>query len=350
MNRRTLAAPALALAFTLTAVAAAPAAAVRLDAAQARRIGLQVAPVQAASATPLVSLPGVTVPRPQGRVAVSAPFPGVVRQTLVIEGQSVSRGQRLAVVQSREVLQIGAELARARARLGVARAAADRARTLAQEGIVSGARAEQAAADLREAEVEVNEKSRVLQLARADAAGGSYTLTAPIAGRVVRVAAQTGAAIDGLEAPFVIDAPGPADVEAQLPARFVGQVRPGMAVQVAGGAVGRVVAVGSNIDAATRSATLRASLSGGPPLPSGRTVSLVVLTAPAAGAVQVPSAAVVQLGGASVVFEQTPQGFVTRPVRVIGQAGGRATVTGLRPGVRIAVSGTSELKSLAAGG
>src|SRR5690606_38022834 len=109
------------------------------------------------------TLPGVVTPPPQGRVAVTAPFAGVVRQSLVMEGQSVAKGQRLAVVQSREVLSLGADLARARARLGVARQAATRSETLAREGVIAGARAEEAAAALREAEVEVSEKTRLLR-------------------------------------------------------------------------------------------------------------------------------------------------------------------------------------------
>src|SRR5690606_24505624 len=119
-----------------------------------------------------------------GRVAVTAPFAGVVRQSLVMEGQTVTRGQKLAVIYSREVVSLAADLARARARLDVARQAAQRTRTLAQEGVVAGARAEEADATLREAEADVGEKARLLRSAGAQAGGGLYTLTAPIAGRV----------------------------------------------------------------------------------------------------------------------------------------------------------------------
>ena len=191
MNRSWLLACALGACLALSAQAAT----VTMDAAQARRIGLRVVPAVPVSDAPLATLPGVVVPRPQGRVAVSAPFSGIVRQSLVIEGQSVRRGQRLAVVQSREVLQTGAELARARARLAVARAAAARTSTLAKEGIIAGARAEQATADLREVEVEINEKLRILRLAGADAASGTYTLVASVAGVVVQANAQTGGQI-----------------------------------------------------------------------------------------------------------------------------------------------------------
>jgi cobalt-zinc-cadmium efflux system membrane fusion protein len=323
------------------------AAPIAVDAAQARRIGLKVAVVEAASAAPLATLPGVVTPRPQGRVAVTAPFAGVVRQSLVMEGESVTKGQRLAVVHSREVLSLGAELARARARLGVAKQAAARTNLLAREGVIAGARAEEATAALREAEVEVSEKSRLLRLANAETGSGLYTLTAPIAGRVVQARAATGAALDDTAAPFVIDAPGPVHIEAQAPARLIGVLRPGMRVRV-GQAEGRVLAMGSIVDPSTRSARLRASINSGPALVAGRTVSMIVLSDAPAGAVSAPSTAVVRLGAGTVVFQQTAQGYVSRPVRVLGAAAGRTTFTGLAAGARVAVTGVSELKSLAA--
>ena len=54
------------------------------------------------------------------------------------------------------------------------------------------------------------------------------------------------------------------------------------------------------------------------------------------------------MGAGAAVFEQTPQGYVARPVKVLGSAGGRTTFTGVAAGARVAVTGVSELKSLAA--
>lgn len=342
----TKARPHLLIAAVLLAASPALAAPIPVTQAQAQRIGLRVAAVEAAKSVPLASLPGVAAPPPQGRVAVTAPFAGVVRQSLVMEGQTVTRGQKLAVIYSREVVSLAADLARARARLDVARQAAQRTRTLAQEGVVAGARAEEADAALREAEADVGEKARLLRGASAQAGGGLYTLTAPIAGRVTEARAAVGAAIDDTAAPFVIDAPGPVHVEAQVPARLLGAIRPGMRVR-AGQAEGRVLAVGSTLGAATRSAALRASVGPGSGLVAGRTVSLVVMSDPPAGAVSAPASAVVRLDQGPAVFQQTPQGYVARPVKVLGQADGRATLTGLQPGARVAVAGVAALKSLA---
>lgn len=324
-----------------------PAATVRVDAAQRQHLGIRVVAVAPATALPIASLPALVVPPPNARVAVAAPFAGVVLQTYVVAGQSVARGERLATVVSREVLSLGAELEQARARLGVARSAAIRTGRLVAEGIAAGARADEARAALREAEVGVATKARILARAHADAASGDYTLLAPIAGRVSTAAIQTGAAISGMSAPFVIDAAQQYAIEAQLPERLIGQVLPGTRVALGGGVFGTVTAVGATIDPQTRSASLKASVPAAPGIVAGRAISVQLLGTPPKGAVAVPAGALVRLDGRPVVFTEAAGGFIPRPVAIAGSGGGLTAVTGLPAGTRIAVSGTSELKALA---
>src|SRR3546814_16317179 len=59
-------------------------------------------------------------------------------------------------------------------------------------------------------------------------ASGTYTLTAPIAGRVTTASVQTGNPVDGTTAPSVIDAANRSEVVGQLPERLVGTAPQGM--------------------------------------------------------------------------------------------------------------------------
>ena len=347
----TFAQPALFL--TLAAlIATAPAQAadrqLTVNAAQRQQLGIRTAAVQPAGAVPIATLPAIVVPPPGARVAVSAPFPGVIRQNYAVAGQSVRQGEALAVVFSRDVLEIGAELSRARAREGVARSATARADQLVKEGIVAGARAEEARAALREAEADVASRSRLLSLAHADAATGLYTLRAPIAGRVSSAGVTTGSAIDGMAAPFVIDAAQRFAIEAQLPERFVGQVRVGDRIALPGGGIGTVTAVGVTIDPQTRAAVLKANAPAVPGLVAGKSVSVGLLAPAANSAVSVPATAVVRIGGQAMVFGETATGFALRPVTLVtpGGGGGNAVVTGVSAGTRVAVTGVSELKAM----
>src|SRR3546814_2035784 len=113
-------------------------------------------------------------------------------RTLVVEGDTVRQGQPLAIISSRDVLTMGADLTRANARAGVARSNAARLSQLAREGIIAGARADEANALAAEAGADVAEKARILKMVNGVGASGTYTLTAPIAGRGTTASVQTG--------------------------------------------------------------------------------------------------------------------------------------------------------------
>src|SRR3546814_6366789 len=110
--------------------------------------------------------------RSNARVAVAATFPGVVMRTLVVEGDTVRQGQPLAIISSRDVLTMGADLTRANARAGVARSNAARLSQLAREGIIAGARADEANALAAEAGADVAEKARILKMVNGVGASG----------------------------------------------------------------------------------------------------------------------------------------------------------------------------------
>ncbi|AZI37543.1 MULTISPECIES: efflux RND transporter periplasmic adaptor subunit [Sphingomonadales] len=319
-----------------------------VDARRAAQMGIRLMPATAAADAALATIPAMIEPPANARVAVAATFPGTVLRTLVVEGDSVRRGQPLAIIASRDVLTIGADLSRANARRGVAEANAARLSLLSREGIIAGARADEANAIAAEARADVSEKSRILAMVGGHGASGSYTLTAPIAGRVTSASIQTGNPVDGTTAPYVIDATDRYEVVGQLPERLIGQVRPGMSVRLLPNLTGRIVAVGTAIDPATRSAGLKAEIPAGPGVVAGRATSIVIVGPAPAGAVSVPDTAVTMIDGKPVVFVTARGGFAVRAVTGGGGSDGRTVLlSGIRPGEQVVVSGTSALKALA---
>ncbi|HWK35892.1 efflux RND transporter periplasmic adaptor subunit [Sphingomonas sp.] len=330
------------------APAAAPAGTLRLTAAEAARIGVRFAAVEAVDALPIATVPATLAPPPNARVAVAAVIPGVVTRTLVVEGDSVRAGQPLAVIAAREMFTLAAGIEQASARVAVARANERRLGQLAREGIIAGARADEARAALREASAELNEQRRIVRLVNGAPEKGSYTLTAPIAGKITTASIQTGSPVSEATSAYVIDAASRYELTAQLPERLIGQVRPGMAVRLPGDVRGEVTSVGSVIDPHTRSATLRARIPAGEGVVSGRAVPATLFAPAPAGAIVVPAAAVVDVDGKPSVFVRTADGVAVRAVETGDQADGGVVIrAGLRPGDRIAVAGMSELKSIA---
>ena len=307
--------------------------------------GIKLARAVAADSLPLVQIPATIAPPLGARRAVAAPYPGVVREVRVVEGQAVRSGQVLAVVISPTVLQTGADLQRARAMRDVNASTAHRTRKLVEAGVVAGAREEEATANLRQAETSVAENQRLLSLAHADARSGTYSLVAPISGHVSAMNVTLGQPIDNSAAPFVIDAAGQYALSAQLPQDMVGQVAPGMQISVGPDVTGTITAVGMTVDEQTRAVPLHARIAGAPGIIAGKSLMATVLRQPPAGAVQVPSSALVQIKQQWVVFVPRGKGFAPHRVDLIGRNSDRAVVTGLPLGTVVVGAGASELKS-----
>jgi len=313
---------------------------------KAQLLGISVIAATPALEVPLAQLPATISPPPNARVAVAATLPGTVQRTFVNEGDVVQVGQTLAVVVSRDILTIGADLSRANARLGVSQASAARLSKLSREGIIAAARADEAQAVAAEARVDVAEKSRILRMVGGSGHTGTYTLTAPITGRVTRADIVAGNPVDGMTAPYVIDADGKYEVVAQVPERLVSAMRTGMTVRL-GDLAGTVTAIGSTIDQASRSATLRASLPAGPGILAGRSATVTVFGQAPTRAVTVPSAALASIDGRDVVFVEAKGGFARRLVKTAtANTSDVVILEGLAAGERVVVSGTSALKAL----
>jgi cobalt-zinc-cadmium efflux system membrane fusion protein len=309
----------------------------------------QTAVARAATEMVLAELPATVVQPPGARVAVAAPFAGMIREVRVQPGQQVTRGQVLATMVSREALVLAGDLARAEAHGRMTGAEAARMTTLAREGVVAGARADSAQAADAEAAINAREARRLLARAGADS-DGTVRLLAPISGRVASMTAEAGAPVDGMTAPFVIEADGSRWLMLQLPERLGGMVRPSMAVMTRDGRRGRLETVAGAIDPATRAFAARARLEdGGSGLTGGRLLTVSLLAPAAADAVAVPAAAVVQEDGADQVFVWTPKGFAARQVsRAPGSGDVAVIVAGLKPGEVVATSNLPELRATAA--
>ncbi len=320
---------------------------------QIRRMGVTVEAAVPASTAELGTVPGTVTLPPEARVAVTAPFGGSVLRLFVVNGQAVVKGQPLAIVRSIEPVQYGAALARGQAQLAVAQAQAARTGQLVREGIVAGARADEAQAALREAQVVVAENRRILAQTGAGA-GGEMTLRAPISGRLAVVNVQTGGPVDGLTAPFVVENTANFMVDLQIPERLAGEVYPGMIITLPGSAgqtiTGSLISVGSSIDPATRSVMAKARVGADPVLVSGKSVMVVLQGKSTFSGVSVPANAVTQMGGKDVAFVATRTGFAVRPVTIAGRSADRITLaTGLNAGEKVATSGLAELKVLLGG-
>lgn len=334
----------------LLSCAAAQAAVIPVSPQQMQRLGIRTETVRAATSQPAISVLGRVTPAPDSRIPVSAPFAGSVQSLIRLEGEIVKKGDPLAVIASSDAAAALGRLQGQEAQYRSAKAAADRARALVQEGIAPQSRAEEAIAAEQSAAAELA-ASRSAMARASRAADGGYRLTAPQGGRIASVEAHVGDQLAAMQPLMTIDTRTELWIEGALPAAAVGQVAPGDQVLVDGmpGISGRVMAAGGSIDPRTRAATLRARMTAPGTLVGGQTVRLTVLRNAAPGSLSVPRAALVELAKGSAVFVLRNGGFEAVPVRVIARGPTDATINGgLSAGDRIAISGLSELKASSA--
>ncbi len=311
------------------------------------RIAARTAIAEAATEMTLAQLPAMVVQPPGSRVAVSTPFAGLVRSVHVQPGQVVRQGQLLAVLVSRDAVALASELAQAQSRRRLAAADATRMAELARAGVVAGSRADAAMAAGNQADIGARAAQSMIAQAGV-APDGTIRLTAPIAGRVVSMDMDAGAAVDGMTAPIIIERDGSRWLAVQIPERLASAVRAGLPVTTDDGQSGRLETVGAALDPATRAFAARARLAdGGPPLVSGRLLRLTIRAPAPAGAVRVPAAAIANENGRDMVFVKSGTGFAARPVTRIGSGDPAVITAGLKAGEVVATSNLPELRAAA---
>lgn len=330
------------------AIGPAAAAQIALTNDQRTNFGVDVQPLARTEEVPLTVLSAMVMPVASGRVSVVVPFAGSVLQVHVVDGQEVEKGQILATLFSRSFLSEQSVMRHAQAEYSAAKAETTRLRTLAAEGIVAGARVDEAEARLAQATAKLDEQKRLVHATKpAEGGAGNYQLTAPIRGRVSQISATVGAGMDAMASAFVIDQTDKLWVEAQLPSDLSTRVKTGLSVDV-DGRRGKIVAVGSAVDPKSRALLLRAEIAGDLRLLPGTTAKLTINVKAEADTFVVPQAAVTKVAGQSAVFVEADGGFDVVPVKVAGNGQGTLSITApLQAGRKVAISGISELKALA---
>jgi RND family efflux transporter MFP subunit len=350
MSRRLL--PLLILLSVLASAPATAAEAVKtLTPAQKQALDIRTGTAQPAEHVPLDGLPArVSVPL-TGSAVVTAPYEGVVVELLAREGQTVKQGQPLARIRSREAMTLGADLAAAQGEFRVASTQAERDRQLLAEGIIPAARAQADEARRAAAAARLHELQAARAMAPAGAVPGTYELRAPIAGRVLERSLQLGEPVAMFAKAYVLAAGSQVMLEMQVPSRDTGTLRPGLTVRVAGGAEGRVSEIGGAVDPASQTVRVRAEVDGGRLLVGQQIRATLLLPAPA-GAVRVPSEAVVERQGQAWVYVARGGGYVAVPVQRLAQTtGGESVITGpVAVGSELVVRGAARLDAMPAGG
>lgn len=348
--------PARTLAFSLVICSAAAAldahagetpAMLAITAEQRALLDIRTAPAARAQRLQLVGLPGEVQLPVDSSAAVAAPYAGRVTRVLIDEGDTVSAGQELANIASRDFAEAGTRLRKAEVERALARTQADRDRALLAEGVIPAARAEASAAALATRSADADAARTVLQGYVQQAGDGmTYSLRAPVAGTVVERRIAAGEPIDAMAIAYVIADTRELRLVLRVPIAEALRVRAGDSVQV-GDVTAKVTGRGAALEPATQTLAVRATLPAGSGLLPGQRVSASLSLALTGDAVEVPRAALSRHGEAVVVYVADAAGIRAVEVTLLGESETLATIRGpLAVGDQVVIDGVSVMKAL----
>nr|WP_288248852.1 efflux RND transporter periplasmic adaptor subunit [uncultured Sphingomonas sp.] len=320
---------------------------VTLGADQIATAGVQVGrPIIGGAGT--IELPAIIEGDPQGTQVVSAAIAGRVVALTRNLGQSVGRGQTIAVIESREAAQIKGEVEAARARLQLANSNLAREQRLFAQRVSPEQDLIAARTAATEARIALTQAQSMVSAAGVGGGGlNRLGIAAPISGQIIARPVTLGQTVAADAELYRIANLSQVSIALNLKPEDAGRVRPGNTVLVkAAGrqATARVTFVSPALDPQTRlvPALATAIVEGGEPV----TAAVQLTGSGGSGAVRVPTTAVQSFEGKSVVFVRTPTGFKATPVQ-LGDASGDTVIvrSGLTGNEQIATTGSFTLKA-----
>lgn len=328
---------------------------VAMSDAQVKASGIAVETAGAARIASMARFPAEIQLNDDRTVHVVPRVAGIAESVLVSTGQTVRKGQLLAVFSSQLISEQRSALQMATKRLEHARSIFEREKRLWEQRITAEQDYLQAQHAMQEAEIDV-ENSR--QKLAALGVGGSergfnrFELRAPYDGLVVERNLSIGEAVKEDTPIFTIADMRTVWAEVHIPAKDLPLMKVGDKVALQATAfdartIGTVAFIGALVGEQTRMAKARIVVDNPTGLwRPGLFVNVEVRAVDAAVPVAVDAEALQTLGTQSVVFVREGGGFVARPVTT-GRGDGRRVevLQGLSAGDRYAARGSYIIKS-----
>jgi len=340
---------------------------VKLSEDEIKSAGIEPAVAQAGTIVHRIVVPGTIIPHADRIAHVAVKVSGTVAELRKKVGDPVAANEVLAILESREFADAKSEYLAARLTNELQQDLFEREKVLWDKKISTEQqflRARNQAANAKMKNDITRQKLFALGLTEPEIANlpgepeaflRRQEVRSPIAGRVVERKVDLGAAVgrDNLETElFVVADLDPVWVDLAISPVDLPLIREGQAVSIttrgiAASVEGKIVFIGPMLDKDSRTARAVVEIANDNGMwRPGSFVTAAIASAEQSVALGVPTSAVQNIGTATVVFVQFPEGFQKRQV-VLGQSDERMVevLSGLRPGEVIAVTNTFLLKA-----
>jgi cobalt-zinc-cadmium efflux system membrane fusion protein len=203
----------------------------QLTAQQMAEQGIKVATVEHGFVENIVNLPGKLAVNTDQQAHISPNFSGHVEQVSVALGQSVQKGQTLAVLSVPELIDQQANLRMSEANLNLARQDYQREQKLWSQGISAKQDLQRAENAYRQAQISVQStQSRLQALGASGSQNGRFIIRAPIAGVISQKDIVVGENVQLADQLFTIEQLKDLWLEFNLPHQYSAQLQTGQNV------------------------------------------------------------------------------------------------------------------------
>ncbi|MDX1811556.1 MAG: efflux RND transporter periplasmic adaptor subunit [Gammaproteobacteria bacterium] len=331
---------------------------IKLNAAQRNSMSVEVKSIEKAVAVFGKSIPAQVVIPPAQMRMVAATQAGMIDQIMVSTGETVKQGQILAYIQSPEVIALQRDYLQAMTKLKLAKASLQRDKSLLKEGVIATRRMQETRSKVDELSAALDEHKQALSLAgisesdikslaKTSRLNPRLTVRSPLAGVVLEAKVESGQRVAASDPLFRVAVLSPLWLEIKAPLEQLPQLGVGAHMHVLGtGAEGTMIAIGRNVDPTSQTVTVRAEVSVGVnSLRPGQFVQVALTIDDTKLRYQIPSNAVVRSAKQSVVFVETDEGFIVKPVTVLSSQAGIAFISGdFKGDERVAIKGIAAIK------
>lgn len=366
-----LAFPILAVALILTcpayAGAVTPENAIKLSPEHIRNLGVTLGKPVPVEQIPVLFAPAKVVVPSGHDYLVSASQPGLITQLNASIGDKVKKGEVLAQLNSPDLLSMQRLYLKAESELQLGRLTYQRDKKLLEEGVIAERRWQETRSQYQAFESEASEHRQLLKIAGMSDAeigrlkkthrlSGLLNVYAPISGTVIERLATAGSRVDILAPLYRIANLDELWLEINIPQERIADVKIGDLVLIeanlqkeeAGRTVtARISLLGANVNPENQTVLARALIEGKQTaVRPGQRINIQIVHTTNTTAFKVPNGAIAQNAGQSYIFIRNRDGFLVKPVDVMGKQGEETIIRGDFSGDEaIAVTGAVALKA-----
>ncbi len=326
---------------------------------QLNNLGIKLGSLQQVQQIPLLYAPAKIVIPPDREYVVSASQAGLISTLNASTGDSVAKGQILAVINSPDLLNLQRQFLKAKNDLKLALTNYQRDKKLFNEGVISDRRWQETQARYNGYANETNEAQQLLEIAGVSPQdikklsetrqlSSQLTIHSPIDGVVLDRLVVAGQRIHILEPLYRIANLETLWVDINIPQEKIGSIKIGDLVLINNStARARIILIGQNVNPQNQTVLARAVIEGRhATIRAGQTVNTQIIQTSSKPVFKVSNTAVAQSEGRFYIFIRTESGFSVQPVQILGKEGNNSIISGeLEKGRQIAVKGAVALKA-----